>query len=127
MKDPIDPAFVRAFQESTLARPVPRGFLEQVVRESMKAPAHVWQSTLKSLLEDDSSRMLRRIQAPTCVIWGDQDGLTLRAEQQALVSAIRNATLIVHEGAGHAPHWEDAAGVAADIIPWTRQMTFMAA
>jgi pimeloyl-ACP methyl ester carboxylesterase len=126
MADPIDESFVREFQESTLARPVPRRFFEQVVSESMKMPAHAWRSTLRSLLDDDSN-IKSHIHAPACIIWGDQDRLTLRAEQQALVSTIPDATLIVHEGAGHAPHWEDPAGIAADVVAWMSHMTTLAA
>jgi pimeloyl-ACP methyl ester carboxylesterase len=46
LTDPIDPDFVREFQESTLARPVPPAFLETVVRESLKLPARVWKAAL---------------------------------------------------------------------------------
>jgi pimeloyl-ACP methyl ester carboxylesterase len=105
---------------------VPRRFFEQVVSESMKMPAHAWRSTLRSLLDDDSG-IKSHIHAPACIIWGDQDRLTLRAEQQALVSTIPDATLIVHEGAGHAPHWEDPAGIAADVVAWMSHMTKLAA
>ena len=41
LTDPIDPGFVREFQESTLAHPVPSAFLDTVVRESLKVPARV--------------------------------------------------------------------------------------
>ena len=34
LTDPIDPAFVREFQESTLAHPVPEAFLDTFVQES---------------------------------------------------------------------------------------------
>jgi non-heme chloroperoxidase len=39
LTDPIDPAFVREFQESTLAQPAPGEFLDMVVEESLKVPA----------------------------------------------------------------------------------------
>jgi non-heme chloroperoxidase len=127
MNDPIDPAFVRAFQEGTLACPVPGAFLEQVVSESLKVPARVWRSTLRSLLDNDASAMLGRIAAPSYVIWGDKDGITLRPEQQALISAIPTATLSVREGAGHAPHWEDPGSVAVEVTGWTKQLMAIAA
>jgi pimeloyl-ACP methyl ester carboxylesterase len=127
MVDPIDPAFVQAFQQSTLARPVPQAFFEQVIGESRKVPARVWRSTLRSLLDVDGKDALGRIAAPSYIIWGDQDGLTLRAEQQALVSALPSATLAVHEGAGHSPHWEDPARVADEVGDWTMHLTAAAA
>jgi hypothetical protein len=41
LTDPVDPAFVREFQRSTLAQPVPSAFFEMIVDESMKMPAAV--------------------------------------------------------------------------------------
>src|SRR5215207_7234175 len=45
LTDPIDPEFVREFQESPLMEPA---FLETVVREALKVPARVWQEALKA-------------------------------------------------------------------------------
>jgi non-heme chloroperoxidase len=125
--DPIDPGFVRSFQESTLAQPVSGAFLDIVVSESMKVPANIWRAALRSMLDDDFTSMLGRITAPTHIIWGDQDGLVGRAEQRALAAAIPGATLNIHEGAGHAPHWENPGRVAAEVVAWMRQLTALAA
>ena len=53
LTDPIDPGFVREFQESTLAQPVPQAFLDTVVQESLKVPARVWRAVFEGFLEDD--------------------------------------------------------------------------
>ena len=42
LEDPVSPEFARDFQLSTIHRPVTTDFLEQVIRESLKVPAHVW-------------------------------------------------------------------------------------
>ena len=47
LSDPVDPAFVREFQVSTLARPVPPEFLETVINESLHVPARIWRATLE--------------------------------------------------------------------------------
>jgi non-heme chloroperoxidase len=39
LDDPVDPGFVRMFQESTVTRPVPAAFLDAVIAESRKLPA----------------------------------------------------------------------------------------
>ena len=39
LSDPIDPAYARAWQESTLARPVSEAFLDMIVEETVKPPA----------------------------------------------------------------------------------------
>lgn len=115
MTDPVDPAFVRAFQESTLARPVPPSFLDTVVAESGKVPARVWRDVLRSMLDEDFSGELGGISAPALIVWGDRDGICTRTDQERLLAALPRATLLVHEGAGHAPHWEDPRRVVADI------------
>jgi non-heme chloroperoxidase len=115
LTDPIDPAFVRAFQESTLARPVPAWFLDQVVAESLKLPASVWKAALGGLLAELAPADLDRIAAPTLLIWGDHDGIVPRSGSDWLAGAIPGARLLVQAGSGHAPHWEDPAGVAEAI------------
>jgi pimeloyl-ACP methyl ester carboxylesterase len=75
LTDPIDPAFVREFQESTLAQPVPEAFLDTVVQESLKVPARVWRAVFRAFLEADFAPELGKIKAPTPIIWGDQDTL----------------------------------------------------
>ncbi|HYC46634.1 MAG TPA: alpha/beta fold hydrolase, partial [Burkholderiales bacterium] len=60
LQDPIDPAFVRAFQQSTLAQPVPAPFFETVVRESLRAPARVWKAALAPFLTLDFEDAVRQ-------------------------------------------------------------------
>jgi non-heme chloroperoxidase len=115
LTDPIDPDFVRDFQTSALPGPVPEGFFEILVRESLKVPAHVWRSTFEGFLEDDFSEDLARITAPPLVVWGDQDGILDRNEQDALVRAISGARLVVYPGVGHSPNWEAPQRLATDL------------
>ena len=63
LADPVDPAFVREFQESTLAQPVPSAFVDMVVRESLKVPALLWREAFEGLLEDDVDPDVHRITA----------------------------------------------------------------
>ncbi len=84
LSDPIDPAFVREFQQSTLAQPVPPEFFETVVGEALKVPARVWQAALQPYLTMDFAAELAKIRVPTLLVWGDRDAFTGRAEQDAL-------------------------------------------
>jgi pimeloyl-ACP methyl ester carboxylesterase len=115
MTDPVDPQFVRDFQQSTLARPVQPAFFETVVAESLKMPAQVWRAILQGLLAEDFTGALGRITAPAVILWGDRDVFAARRDQEALASAIRGAQLVVYPGAGHALHWEHPHRAAADI------------
>jgi pimeloyl-ACP methyl ester carboxylesterase len=122
LTDPIDPDFVRGFVESTVVRPVPDAFLNAMVRESLKVPAQVWKATVKGLLEDDFSRELGSIQAPTLVAWGDRDTILPREEQERLAAGIPNARLLVYPGSGHAFYWEDPARVASDLTAFVEEI-----
>jgi pimeloyl-ACP methyl ester carboxylesterase len=105
--DPIDPGFVREFQQSTLAQPIPASMLEDVVSESLKVQARVWDKAWSGMLETDITSELSRIDAPTLIVGGDRDSLALRPEQELLLRSIPDARIEVFVGAGHAAHWEE--------------------
>lgn len=114
LADPISEQFVREFQSSTLAAPVPAGYFDQLVAESLKAPARVWRAAFAGIRTMPPAHDAR-ITAPTLLLWGDQDALVPRTEQDNLLSAIPDARLVVYRGAGHSPNWEQPARVARDI------------
>jgi len=122
LTDPVDPGFVREFQESTLAQPVPPAFFETVVQESLKLPARVWKAALVgAILEADFSGELARIQAPTLIFWGDQDALT-RNGQEALMAAVAGSRRVVYPGAGHGLHWEEPERFASDLTAFVEDL-----
>jgi hypothetical protein len=49
-------------------------------------------------------------------VWGDRDMICSHSEQEALARAIPYARLVVYEDAGHAPHWEEPARFAGDLV-----------
>lgn len=122
LTDPIDPAFVREFQESTLARPVPPAFLDTVVRESLKVPARVWRAVFENFLKADFSTQLVEIKVPTLIVWGDRDAICPRGEQEALAAAITGARLVVYSDTGHALHWEEPERFAADLVAFAERV-----
>ncbi len=60
---------------------------------------------------EDPLPILRRIRAPTLLLWGEQDAMIPLANAQDYLKAMPNATLVPLPGAGHVPHEEtpDAA------------------
>ena len=120
MTDPIDPAFVRDFQQSTLAQPVPDALLDTAVRESLKVPARVWHAAFAGFLEDACFGELSRIAAPTLLVWGDRDALVPLADQDMLLNSIAGSRLIVYPGAGHAPHWEEPERFARNLAAFAQ-------
>ena len=122
LTDPVSRAFARAFQESTIAEPIPAPMLDTFVDESLTVPAHVWRATFAHFLEFDGRADLARLTAPTLILWGDRDGVTGRVDQEVLVGAISGARLLVYGGTGHALHWEQPQRFAADVTSFVHQL-----
>ena len=118
LEDPVPPEFVRGFQQSTVHQPVPQGFLDTVVSESLKLPARVWRDYLEGAvlsIDHDYVLELREIEVPTLILWGEQDPLFPREEQERLSAAIPEATLKVYPETGHAVHWDRPEQVVHDL------------
>ncbi len=113
--DPVDPEFVRDFQQSTLAQPVSDAFFDGVIRESLKVPAHVWRATFTGFLQEGFDHRLVQIKVPTRLIWGDRDAFCPWLDQERLLTAIPGANLLIYPDAGHALHWEYPDRFAADL------------
>jgi non-heme chloroperoxidase len=116
LADPVGADFVRAFQSSTIHRPVPADFFEQVVTESLKVPARVWKAALTGLLAADPTADLARIRCPVLILGGDRDGVFARAEQEHLATCIPGATLKISPDVGHDPQWEAPDDVVFDLL-----------
>jgi pimeloyl-ACP methyl ester carboxylesterase len=106
LTDPVDPAFVREFQLSTIHRPVPADFLDRVVAESLKLPARVWQAVLAELLNLPVLAGARSIPCPISLFWGDHDLIFSQADQHELLGRLPGSSLEIFKGVGHAIHWE---------------------
>ena len=118
LEDPVPPEFVREFQESTIYQPVPQEFLDTVVSESLKLPARVWRDYMEQAvlsIDHDYVVELREIDVPTLILWGEQDPLFPREEQERLAAAIPDTTLKVYPETGHAVHWDRPEWVVRDL------------
>jgi pimeloyl-ACP methyl ester carboxylesterase len=115
LPDPIPETFAREFQAGTAYLPLPVEFFDQIIRESLKLPARLWRDVFNRLLAFDDRDALRRIEAPTRLLWGDRDAIFSRTDQDALVAAIPGARLTVYQETGHCPNWERPEQVAADV------------
>ena len=122
LRDPVDRSFVLGFQESTLAQPVPAGFFETAIQESMKVSACVWKAMFAALLQEDFSSELVRIKVPTLIVWGDQDAFCSRQGQDVLARAILRSQLVVYSETGHALHWEEPEHFADDLVEFTKRL-----
>ena len=123
LSDPVDLDYLRGFQESTLARPIPPQFLDAVVSESAKLSIATFREALEQTCLVDFTSELGTISAPTLVVWGDRDAICPRGEQDGLVAAIPRARLVVHEGGGHAFHWEDPERFAGELVAFAEEVS----
>lgn len=115
LKDPIDPAFVLEFQASTVTAPVPKAFMDRVVKESLKLDAATWKEVLRQLMAVDHRKKLKEIDVPTLVMWGENDGVFGTSDQLYLGTHIPKAVLKLYPKTGHGLHWERPETVAADM------------
>lgn len=122
LEDPIPPGFVREFLEGITHHTVPEEFLERAVSESLKVPARVWRDYWEgvALTTDDTAR-LGEIRAPTLILWGENDTLLPREEQEWRAAEIPNATLRAYPETGHLAHWARPEWVVRDIELFLRE------
>ena len=104
LTDPVDEAFVRDFQKSTIHAPVPDDFLETVIANSRRLPSRIWKAALRGLLEDEIN--LSQPQVRTLVLGGRQDAVFSSTEQMVLARQFPRGELHLVDGVGHALHWE---------------------
>jgi non-heme chloroperoxidase len=105
LTDPVDPLFVREFQESCIERPVPPEFLDLVVQESLKLPAAVWRAALAGMMGYEPCE--ERITCPALVLGGEKDTVFSVDEMKTVADRIPGGRVRILEGIGHTPQWED--------------------
>jgi len=114
LSDPVDETFVREFQMSTIAAPVPEPFMEAVIANSRRVPARVWKAVLSGLL--DSQITLPNPEVRTLVLGGRQDTVFSVPEQMALARQFPRGELHLIDGVGHTLHWEQPATFVSALV-----------
>jgi pimeloyl-ACP methyl ester carboxylesterase len=62
--------------------------------------------------------MLKKVKAPTLILWGGRDRLLPPALGERLAREIPHARLVVFPGLGHVPQEEDPRGTLAVVRPF---------
>lgn len=65
-------------------------------------------------------RWLHRIDVPTCLVWGEHDGIVAQSYVEAWAGEIPGARIATLSDAGHFPHLEQPAAFAARVEAFTR-------
>ncbi|MDP3689608.1 alpha/beta fold hydrolase [Bradyrhizobium sp.] len=112
LTDPVDPGFVREFQEGAVGPDTPRKIIERAVAESMKLTASDWKAAMDAAVAADLTHALDGFTGPVLVLHGQLDGFCLAAEQAELALG-EGRRLISQAHWGHSPHWEHPAETAS--------------
>ena len=115
LDDPIDATFVRELNEGMVGREVPEAIMKVLCQENLKVPARIWRDAFEGLLAAEPPLDTGRISTPTLIVWGADDSLLPRADQEAMATEIPGARLVIYDGVGHVPVVEAPDGVAADL------------
>jgi len=113
LADPISPDFFRRL--TVLYQPVPPSFLESMLQENLKVPAHVWKAVFLAGMEEDFSSEFMRIQTRSILLWGGRDASIPENERETLSASIAGAQLQIYPNAGHMLHWEEPERFASDL------------
>ena len=114
LKDPVEPAFVREFQYSTVQVPPPDDFMARVIDESLILDADTWKGVFAGMASYVPAEP--DIRVPTFVIGGDRDAVFSEAAQRSLARAIKGADIEILPGVGHTPHWEVPAQFVEKLL-----------
>ncbi len=120
---PLEEGWVRdSLSWFPLLHDVPPWFIEDRVRDGLRMPARAWKAILNGLIEATPPTESGTIHAPTLILWGAQDNLLPRGEQEALAARIPGAVLKVYPDAAHAVLWECPERVAEDAVAFLRSL-----
>jgi rifampin ADP-ribosylating transferase len=121
LADPLDEAWVRdSLAWFPRVHDVPASFIEGRVRDGLRMPAHAWKAILNGLCDATPPTEGGSIQAPTLILWGGQDNLLPRADQETLAARIPGAVLKVYPDVAHLVLWECPDRVSEDINAFLR-------
>lgn len=116
LPDPVPEGWMRdSLSWFTLFHPVPKDYLEDRVRDGCKVPAQIWKRSLAGLGNAVPPTEAGEIVAPTLILWGGEDNLLSRQDEETLAQRILQSRLRIYEEAGHVLLWEIPERIASDV------------
>jgi pimeloyl-ACP methyl ester carboxylesterase len=98
------------------ARYATPAFLPMLVRDALRmGPTTLWRAA-RDLLAADVRADLRKIQAPTLLVWGENDPLIPPAVGDLLRREIPDSRLLLLRGAAHVPMYDRPAQFDAALL-----------
>jgi pimeloyl-ACP methyl ester carboxylesterase len=99
----------------TIGRESP-GFAPLLMRDLLRCHPRSFIAATVDALRSDWEPHLRRIDAPTLVVWGERDAITPLVLGQEITAIFSGARLITLPKAGHNPMWERAEAFNAEVL-----------
>lgn len=121
VRDPIGYEFARDFQAGTAFTPLPPAFLETMIGEVQRASAAMFHELAKGNADPQYPEKLKRIKARTLLLWGQEDAMFSRADQEGLLRLVPGSSLIPYAKTGHALHWEQPERFAQDLASFMKK------
>ena len=118
LTDPVDREFVREFQYSTIAQPVPKPFIDAAILNSLRMPASIWKKALAGMMEFQP--VMPRSSVPTLVLGGTRDTVFSVQEQIAVAQQYPFARLRLIDDVGHTLHWEKPGVFVRELMRFAR-------
>jgi pimeloyl-ACP methyl ester carboxylesterase len=92
------------------------GFAPLLVRDLLRCHPRSFVAATADALQTGWEPHLRRIKAPTLVVWGERDAITPHALGHGIAAAVPGARLLTLAEAGHNPMWERAEAFNAEVL-----------
>lgn len=116
LTDPVPEGWVRdSLSWFPLFKPVPKNYLEDRVHDGCKVPARIWKSSLAGLYSAVPPTEAGEILVPALILWGGEDNLLSRQDEETLAQRIPQSRLRIYEEAGHMLLWEAPERIASDV------------
>jgi len=112
---PLDPESQFMLDWYWNPNPVDNDFLSRERAESAAVREEVWLGVMRAFGLTDWSLLARQIEAPTLILWGDQDGFFDATTQETLRALLPDAQHETYVGLGHNMFWEQPAEIGALI------------
>ncbi len=98
-----------------------QGFATGIYEQARELPNYAWRAIFNGLNGQNISEDLAKIKAPVQIIWGSEDTVFPKNEQEELIQYLTNASFVNFtqiDGADHNTHWTSAevASQVADLI-----------
>jgi pimeloyl-ACP methyl ester carboxylesterase len=77
---------------------------------------------LKRLLRDDARPLLRTLQLPVLLLWGESDPLVPLAYAREMLAELPNGRLAVIPHAGHVPMWENPEAFQRELLAFVDEV-----